>query len=138
MFARSFSLLIILALFSAVSNAQTSTMAGSASATNLGSSSSLLHPWSHTTKTVVGVSVTIGVILIIIASYFCCCHAACKANTTRVARDRDVENGTRIGRQHWQAHNSGVPKRHKSMDRRNRETDRTRTDADAPPSYEES
>ncbi|KAJ6516614.1 hypothetical protein C8R47DRAFT_1087824 [Mycena vitilis] len=66
------------------------------------SSSWSIFPLSHTDRIITGVSITVGVILIVIASYFCCCHKACRAARGRrcvagkMQPQPDAENGNGV------------------------------------------
>ncbi|KAK7050737.1 hypothetical protein R3P38DRAFT_2866643 [Favolaschia claudopus] len=69
-------LFFIFGLLSSICNAQfTSSPSSSPEASG--------HTLTHTDRIIIGVTVPVGVILIVIASYFCCCHAACRAATNK-------------------------------------------------------
>ncbi|KAJ7243825.1 hypothetical protein B0H12DRAFT_1236308 [Mycena haematopus] len=76
----SLSTLLITALLVGLSTAQSSASPSPSASPASGSAS--LH-MSSTVRAIVGACITVGVFLIVIASYFCCCHAACRAARAR-------------------------------------------------------
>ncbi|KAF8187887.1 hypothetical protein K438DRAFT_1764596 [Mycena galopus ATCC 62051] len=100
---RLFASLVVASLVAA-SAAQSST---TLSAPTPPTSTSSIH-MSHEVRVIVAISILVGVLLIVTASYFCCCHAACRATRMRTARGgQDAEDGN--GRREWQRHDAGVP-----------------------------
>ncbi|KAJ7876234.1 hypothetical protein B0H13DRAFT_2347795 [Mycena leptocephala] len=135
----SLPMLLTIAFVAAFVTAE-STAAASESSTPAPSSppSPAALPLSHSDRIIIGVCTSIGVVLIVIASYFCCCHAACRtacARSSSAVGNQDPEHG----RQRCQ-HNVGVPVPilRTSTDKRDKtENSAGSTTSEAPPRYEE-
>ncbi|KAJ7301953.1 hypothetical protein DFH08DRAFT_906167 [Mycena albidolilacea] len=90
---------------------------------------------SHTERTIIGVAVSIGVVLIVIASYFCCCHAACRAARARSIRGSQDQENMREGLQRREA---GVPIPRASTDKSGKRVgDGGSVSTDVPPRYDD-
>ncbi|KAJ7611993.1 hypothetical protein DFH06DRAFT_1243847 [Mycena polygramma] len=109
------------------------------------SSSWSIFPLSHTDRIIAGISITVGVILIVIASYFCCCHKACRAARGRRRAEgkmqphQAAENGNGVSGDHRRDASVPPQVQRASINKGdNVASDARSTTTDAPPSYEES
>ncbi|KAJ6453390.1 hypothetical protein C8R45DRAFT_634185 [Mycena sanguinolenta] len=122
----SISAVLIVAFFVVASTAQTSALPSH-------TSSPLLHlHMSPEVRAIVGACIAVGVVLIVVASYFCCCHAACLASRAHsMKKNLDEEN------QSQQQRDVGVQTLRTSTDKDKDDNDTATTITDAPPSYHE-
>ncbi|KAF7366156.1 hypothetical protein MVEN_00492500 [Mycena venus] len=127
-----FTVALLAALITAQSTVVTGPTASSTTATVLP-----LHYFSRTDRLIIGFCVSFGVLFIVIASYFCCCHSACRtARKGSVPRSWDAENG----REGWQRHDAGAPEPTKRTSTSKNDTgmsDAHSTTTEAPPRYDE-
>ncbi|KAJ6453348.1 hypothetical protein C8R45DRAFT_1192961 [Mycena sanguinolenta] len=115
---RAVTALLIVPFFVVSSTAQTSPTRSPTSSSPLPH----LH-MSPEVRAIVGACIAVGVVLIVVASYFCCCHAACRG---RRAKHLDAEDQI-------QQRDVGVQTMRTSTDKDKDDNDNASTITDAPP-----
>ncbi|KAF7333284.1 hypothetical protein MSAN_02423100 [Mycena sanguinolenta] len=129
------ALLLLVAFFVGLSTAQTSgTSTSHVSAPSTSPNTGGRLHISPKVRAVIGVCIAVGVVLIVVASYLCCCHAACRAARARsMTGNLDPENQDQP-----QEQDIGVQTSRTSIVKDNIDKDEVaRTIMDAPPRYDE-